>query len=125
MTPRSSCPREEYHSSPGRKPPAHYRINTVAENCAGGELAATSPGQARRGRGSATDCLGHFWQADLGHFSRAPKNNGTAPKKPCPSWGECSVKFRTPTWPQGASSLIGENWNGKSRSAGDCDSGPA
>ena len=73
MTPRSSCPGEEYHSSPGRKPPAHYRINTVAENCAGGELAATSPGQARRGRGSATDCLGHFWQADLGHFSRAPK----------------------------------------------------
>src|SRR5437667_8108648 len=66
MTPRSSCPGEEYHSSPGRKPPAHYRINTVAENCAGGELAATSPGQARRGRGSATDCLGHFWQARPG-----------------------------------------------------------
>jgi hypothetical protein len=26
-----------------------------------------------RSRGPATDGLGHFWQADLGHFSRAPK----------------------------------------------------
>ena len=32
---------------------------------------ATFPGKP--GRGSATDCLGHFWKADLGHFSQAPK----------------------------------------------------
>ena len=25
-------------------------------------------------RGSATDCPGHFWQADLGHSSQAPKH---------------------------------------------------
>src|SRR6267154_2527302 len=31
MTPRSSCPGGEYYSSPGRKPPAHYEINTVTE----------------------------------------------------------------------------------------------
>ena len=27
-TPRSSCPGGEYHSSPGRKPPARSKINT-------------------------------------------------------------------------------------------------
>src|SRR5260370_13339113 len=37
------------HSSPGPKPPAHYEFNTVAENCAGRELAATSPGQSTCG----------------------------------------------------------------------------
>src|SRR5579872_2122098 len=31
MTPRSSCPGGEHHSSPGHKPPAHYEINTVTE----------------------------------------------------------------------------------------------
>src|SRR5207249_9811135 len=61
-------------SSPGRKPPAHYEINTVAENCAMGNLPTPpSPDKARPGRGSATGGLGHFWQAYLGHYSRAPK----------------------------------------------------
>src|SRR5213593_5241 len=31
MTPRSSCPGGDYYPSPGRKPPAHYEINTVTE----------------------------------------------------------------------------------------------
>ena len=57
-----------------RKPPAHYEINTVAENCAMGNLPTPpSPDKARPGRGSATGGLGHFWQAYLGHYSRAPK----------------------------------------------------
>ena len=58
------------YSSPGRKPPAHYEINTVTETpptfCAG----------CQRDCASATDCLGHFWQAQVGHFRRAPKDYG-------------------------------------------------
>src|SRR5713101_1863893 len=60
------------YSSPGRsKPPDHSEINTVTENCEGISRDATFLGHP--GRGSATGCLGHFWKADLGHFSQAPK----------------------------------------------------
>jgi hypothetical protein len=60
------------YSSPGRsKPPDHSEINTVTENCDGISRDATFLGHP--GRGSATGCLGHFWKADLGHFSQAPK----------------------------------------------------
>jgi hypothetical protein len=72
-------PRRGILSPPGRKPPAHYEINTVAENCAmGNSPTPPSPAKASPGRASATDCLGHSWQADLGHSSRAPKSEGLA-----------------------------------------------
>jgi len=57
-------------SSPGRKPPAHYEINTVTEKCAGDLAGRRLP----RPAGSATDCLGHFWEARVVHFWRAPKS---------------------------------------------------
>ena len=62
-------------SSPGRnKPPAHSKINTVMENY-GGRPAPDATFSGQPGRGSATDCLGHFWKANLGHFSQAPKSS--------------------------------------------------
>ena len=60
------------YSSPGHsKPPAHSKINSNGKlrwGCRGVLRFLAKPG-----RGSATDCLGHFWKADLGHFSQAPK----------------------------------------------------
>jgi len=58
----------------GRELCPHVRRNGVLAG-------ATS--QASPVRGSATDCLGHFWKADLGHFSQAPKflAAGTIPKR--------------------------------------------
>ena len=61
------------YSSPGHsKPPAHSKINSNGKlrwGCRGVLRFLAKPG-----RGSATDCLGHFWKADLGHFSQAPKH---------------------------------------------------
>src|SRR2546428_7733052 len=46
MTPRSSCPGGEYSPLRGANLRLNYEFNTVAENCAGGELADTTfPGQ--------------------------------------------------------------------------------
>src|SRR3989442_1202011 len=46
MTPRSSCPGGEYSPLQGANLRLNYEFNTVAENCAGGELADTTfPGQ--------------------------------------------------------------------------------
>ena len=54
------------YSSPGRKPPAHYEINTVTE---------TAPRLARLPAGVwLSYCLGHFWQAQMGQFWRVPKD---------------------------------------------------
>src|SRR5437667_4423013 len=69
MTPRSSCPGEESTSSPGPKPPAHYRINTVTRNH-GRNLALEPchhpPSPASLARASATDRLVHFWESTGG-----------------------------------------------------------
>src|SRR5438094_9436816 len=77
MTPRSSCPGEESTSSPGPKPPAHYRINTVTRNH-GRNLALEPchhpPSPASLARASATDRLVHFWESLAGYFWRAPKH---------------------------------------------------
>ena len=73
MTPRSSGPGGEIHSSPGHTKPPAQQIITVTETPGGFSPGTTSPSQPDRG--SATDCLGHFWKADLGHFSQAPKTH--------------------------------------------------
>jgi hypothetical protein len=62
------------HSSPGRKPPAHYRINTVTETTVGFLRACHPPSPASLAKASATGRLGHFWKAQVGQFWRAPKN---------------------------------------------------
>ena len=63
------------HSPPGRKPPAHLQNQHCSGKLRGwGICRPPPPAHASRGRASATDCLGHSWQADLGHFSRAPKS---------------------------------------------------
>jgi hypothetical protein len=61
------------HSSPGRKPPAHYRINTVTETTVGFLRACHPPSPASLAKASATGRLGHFWKAQVGQFWRAPK----------------------------------------------------
>ena len=64
------------YSSPGRKPPAQQQN----QHC-NGKLRWGGPGHhfaQQPRRHSATDCLGHFRKADLGHFSQAPK-----PELPC------------------------------------------
>jgi hypothetical protein len=57
------------HSSPGRKPPAHYESNvTEAWNLAGATTTIAGLAVA-----STTGRLGHFWKAEAGQFWRAPK----------------------------------------------------
>jgi hypothetical protein len=71
------------YSSPGRKPPAPLRINTLTQTrhpirrddwrvngvvCGLGEYL----------RGSATGRLGHSWKAQAGHSWRAPKIGGVS-----------------------------------------------
>ena len=56
------------HSSPGRKPPAQLRINTVTESAIG-----ISPPPPLLAIASATARLGHSWQVQVGQFWRAPK----------------------------------------------------
>src|ERR1035437_3523668 len=69
MTPRSSCPGGDPLLS-GAQTSGSLRIQHCSGKLGG---AGSLPPPPPRGRGSATDGLGHFWQADLGHFSRAPK----------------------------------------------------
>ena len=61
------------HSSPGRKPPAHYRINTVTETAGWNLARLPPPSPASLAKASATSRLGHFWQAQVGQFWCAPK----------------------------------------------------
>ena len=58
------------HSSPGRKPPAHYEINNVTDTALGNLARGDTIVLAQT---SATDRLGHFWKAEAGQFWRAPK----------------------------------------------------
>jgi hypothetical protein len=59
------------HSPPGRKPPAYCQINSIRN-------VRDSRPRRRHGvprqTGSPTDCLGHFWIADVGQFWMAPKS---------------------------------------------------
>ena len=64
-TPRSFCPGGEYHSSPGRKPPARSKINTNT-------VLETGIGSLQEPV-SATHGLDHFWKVHLDRFSQAPK----------------------------------------------------
>jgi hypothetical protein len=45
----------------------NYEINNVTKNC-GVALSPGAPLPGHPGPGSVTDCLGHFWKADPGHF---------------------------------------------------------
>ena len=56
------------YSSPGRSKPPAYRINTVTDY-----RRAPLPSLKTRRADSATHRVGHFWKAQAGHFSKAPK----------------------------------------------------
>ena len=49
----------------------HYEINNVPETAAG--ISRAPPSLASLAMASATARLGHFWQAQVGQFWRAPK----------------------------------------------------
>ena len=58
-------PRRGSYSSPGRSKPPADRTNTLTDR---------SPSRLQTSQaGSATHRMGHFWKAQVGHFSKAPK----------------------------------------------------
>jgi hypothetical protein len=59
-------PRRGSYSSPGRSKPPAYRTNTLTDH----SLSRLQTSQA----GSATHRVGHFWKAQVGNFSKAPKS---------------------------------------------------
>src|SRR3989442_15815274 len=80
MTPRSSCPGGEYSPLQGANLRLNYEFNTVAENCAGGELADTTfPGQPQA-RSWLSYGPGSFLASRPGSF--LPRAEGSEPPFP-------------------------------------------